>query len=289
MSKTKSTTIRSEKADVTPEERYRMIAEAAYFRAEKRGFTGGDVVNDWIQAEAEIDHLLQPSGKAMAAMPPRDIEQRVQAVFASEVAAISERVRAITLQALSTGALDGAALKEVMTAVVKGARQGAAQRGESGAQALTEAMHGLDAALAAAAEATQLAIHEAAGRTNEFSRQGLKRTADELAAVEALFIETLGNTARNATDFTKKTLNDLAEHARASGTAVGTRVQSALAQLTRTLADTAQAKAKAGSQALRNEGALLAGLAAGLLKGIAERLQAAPATTKKPAKTKKGN
>ena len=67
MSKTKSTTIRSEKADVTPEERYRMIAEAAYFRAEKRGFTGGDVVNDWIQAEAEIDHLLQPSGKAMAA------------------------------------------------------------------------------------------------------------------------------------------------------------------------------------------------------------------------------
>lgn len=39
------------------EERHRMIAEAAYFRAEARGFRGGDPVEDWLQAEAEIDRL----------------------------------------------------------------------------------------------------------------------------------------------------------------------------------------------------------------------------------------
>lgn len=44
---------------VTPEERYRMIAEAAYFRAEKRGFVGGDMAEDWLQAEAETERLLQ--------------------------------------------------------------------------------------------------------------------------------------------------------------------------------------------------------------------------------------
>jgi hypothetical protein len=48
---------------VTPEERYRMIQDAAYFRAEKRGFVGGDPGQDWIEAEQEIDALLRKRGK----------------------------------------------------------------------------------------------------------------------------------------------------------------------------------------------------------------------------------
>ena len=31
------------------------IAEASYLRAEKRGFSGGDPVQDWLDAEKEID------------------------------------------------------------------------------------------------------------------------------------------------------------------------------------------------------------------------------------------
>ncbi|MDA8094994.1 MAG: DUF2934 domain-containing protein [Betaproteobacteria bacterium] len=44
---------------VTPEQRYRMISEAAYYRAEARGFRGGDPAQDWIEAEIYIDQLLQ--------------------------------------------------------------------------------------------------------------------------------------------------------------------------------------------------------------------------------------
>lgn len=44
---------------LTPEQRYQMIAEAAYFRAEKRGFALGDTLQDWLEAEAEIDSILQ--------------------------------------------------------------------------------------------------------------------------------------------------------------------------------------------------------------------------------------
>ena len=40
---------------ISAEERYRLIAEAAYYRAEKRGFQGGDPAQDWIQAEKEVD------------------------------------------------------------------------------------------------------------------------------------------------------------------------------------------------------------------------------------------
>ncbi len=36
-----------------------MIAEAAYYKAEKRSFTGSHALNDWIEAESEIMHLVQ--------------------------------------------------------------------------------------------------------------------------------------------------------------------------------------------------------------------------------------
>lgn len=47
---------------ITRQERQRMIAEAAYYRAERRGFSGGDSVHDWLAAEAEVDALLQRMG-----------------------------------------------------------------------------------------------------------------------------------------------------------------------------------------------------------------------------------
>ena len=34
--------------------REQMIAEAAYYRAEQRGFVPGNEMSDWLQAEAEI-------------------------------------------------------------------------------------------------------------------------------------------------------------------------------------------------------------------------------------------
>lgn len=45
-------------SEVTPEERYRMIEEAAYYRAEKRGFEPGHEEEDWAAAVAEIDAML---------------------------------------------------------------------------------------------------------------------------------------------------------------------------------------------------------------------------------------
>jgi hypothetical protein len=44
---------------ITVERRHSMIQEAAYLRAEKRGFQGGDPRQDWIEAEREIDTMLK--------------------------------------------------------------------------------------------------------------------------------------------------------------------------------------------------------------------------------------
>jgi hypothetical protein len=46
------------KLDITPEERWKMIAIAAYHKAEKRGFVPGNELQDWAEAEKEISKLL---------------------------------------------------------------------------------------------------------------------------------------------------------------------------------------------------------------------------------------
>jgi hypothetical protein len=47
------------RAKLTPEARQALIAEAAYLRAERRGFAPGREVEDWLAAEIEIDALLR--------------------------------------------------------------------------------------------------------------------------------------------------------------------------------------------------------------------------------------
>lgn len=63
-------------ARIDAETRRRMIAEAAYFRAEQRGFTGGDPLTDWIAAEAEVDAVLRDGdhGELLARIEDRVAE-----------------------------------------------------------------------------------------------------------------------------------------------------------------------------------------------------------------------
>lgn len=44
---------------VSPEARRAMIEQAAYLRAQRRGFAAGNEVEDWLAAEAEVDALLR--------------------------------------------------------------------------------------------------------------------------------------------------------------------------------------------------------------------------------------
>lgn len=43
--------------DACPREQ--MIAEAAYFRAERRGFAPGNEMSDWLQAEADVERVRE--------------------------------------------------------------------------------------------------------------------------------------------------------------------------------------------------------------------------------------
>jgi hypothetical protein len=57
------TTMRPLRADVVasmidPDRRRALIAEVAYYRAERRGFEPGHEAEDWLSAEAEVDTAL---------------------------------------------------------------------------------------------------------------------------------------------------------------------------------------------------------------------------------------
>lgn len=49
----------AQRAAVSVEDRRAMIAEAAYLRAERRGFVPGYETEDWLAAEVEVDALLK--------------------------------------------------------------------------------------------------------------------------------------------------------------------------------------------------------------------------------------
>jgi len=42
------------------EERVRRIREAAYYKAERRGFSPGQELEDWLEAEEEVDNASRP-------------------------------------------------------------------------------------------------------------------------------------------------------------------------------------------------------------------------------------
>ncbi|HTY64682.1 MAG TPA: DUF2934 domain-containing protein [Acidobacteriota bacterium] len=50
---------------ISSEEKFQLIAEAAYFRSEKRSFTPGYELEDWLAAETEVETKLSDIGTSM--------------------------------------------------------------------------------------------------------------------------------------------------------------------------------------------------------------------------------
>ena len=50
--------IAADMTEISAEERRHLIADAAYFRSERRNFAPGLEIDDWLNAEAEIERKL---------------------------------------------------------------------------------------------------------------------------------------------------------------------------------------------------------------------------------------
>jgi len=188
---------------------------------------------------------------------------------------IQKAVRDITLKALTRGELDPDAIRKVTRDAVKGVQEAAAVQGVRVKDVVAEAVAGVDEALAHAAQALKLSIEEAAGRTEKFSREDLAKARESLKNLEGDFLDALRDTARAGSGTVSAILDDLIEHAQASGTAVGRQLER-MSGLSGRMAEAGRAQFEAGMHAAMSSTAMMARIASGVLAGIADSLDTKP-------------
>ncbi|WP_020157239.1 MULTISPECIES: DUF6781 family protein [Methylobacter] len=186
---------------------------------------------------------------------------------------IYRRVKDITLKALTERRLDMENISNVADAVSKGIGEGMGSQGEYSKEAFTQAVSALDDALATAAEASKLAIQEAASKVSDYSQHDFNKAADDIQQLEELFLGTVKKIAKDSNQIIADIVNDFTTHARQSGTAVGQQASiamDALKGLPRISKDTLISSTVAATSALAEIGS-------GILSGIAESLRSSQA------------
>ena len=186
---------------------------------------------------------------------------------------IQQEVHKLTLTALREGGLEKERVKQIVQSVLEGAREGAERHGEHLKSALSEAVSGLDTALVKTASATKLAIEEAAGHLREFTDHDIKRALNDLEGLESTLIDVVSDVAKGSSDLAGRILQDLASHARHSGTAVGRQVQESLSHLSEQWRTTGRDSVIAGADAAKSVSVKIARAASGFLAGLADTLE----------------
>jgi polyhydroxyalkanoate synthesis regulator phasin len=185
---------------------------------------------------------------------------------------IHDAVRNIMLAALQKGRFDSVETKRVVRSVIQGATLGLGNAGDKSQQALRETLAGIDDALAKLAEASKLAIEEAAGRLHDYRKHDLERAFNDMRTLEGMFLDSIKEVADQSVGEAKKILQDLLRHARDSGTTAGDTAKSAIAALEKKFGRTLREVAAAGADIALSTGSNLAEAASGFLAGIAEAL-----------------
>ena len=85
---------------IPAEMRRQMIAVAAYFRAEQRGFRSGDELADWLEAEAEIERRLPRMSDDIESSAKRAFQQRLE----TQIEEWDARIDALKTRALKAKA-----------------------------------------------------------------------------------------------------------------------------------------------------------------------------------------
>jgi hypothetical protein len=175
------------------------------------------------------------------------------------------------LAALSSTGVDLSRIQQVTRTTLEGVNAGVTAHGADSATVARQAVAGIEDALMQAAEASSLAIQEAAGHAGDFARSDLRRAVDELASLESLFMATLADVARAGSETAKTTLGDIRRHLQHSGTIFGERLAGQVGSLREVLALAGQeglqsgmdTAGKAAEQLGRLAGAVLAGMEQG--------------------------
>jgi len=182
---------------------------------------------------------------------------------------VHHKIKTITLKALTSRQLDTDNIKEVVDEVSKGIHAGMTNQSAQAKQLFDHAVSALDDALAVAAEASKLAIEEAASKVTDYSQHDLNEAFKDLQNMEGLFLDSLEKAAKGGNQIITDIVSDFVDHARQSGTAVGKQSLTALEALKK-LPHWGKETVIANTVAAT---ITLAEIGSGFLSGIAESLK----------------
>ncbi|MGZ4960472.1 MAG: DUF6781 family protein [Methylomonas sp.] len=181
---------------------------------------------------------------------------------------VRQKVKTITLKALTERQLDMDNIQDVVEWVSRGINEGILDEGKEAGTIFAHAASALDDALAIAAEATKLAIQEASSRVSDYTRHDFHIASKDLLDLESMFLNTL-ETVGKGNQVVSDIVRDFVKHARQSGTAVGQQADAALEAL-KNLPYWGTEAAISNTLATTRT---LAQIGSGILSGIAESLQ----------------
>jgi hypothetical protein len=182
---------------------------------------------------------------------------------------VHQQIRDITLKALTKRQLDMENIKSVTEAVSKGINEGVDTQGEHAKDVFMQAVTALDDALAMAAEASKLAIEEAASRVSDYSQHDFNDAIKDLQGMEGSFLGTLEKIAKGSNQVVGDIISDFIAHTGQSGTAVGKQTLIALDAL-KNIPQLSKNLIVSSTVATAST---LAQIGSGILLGIAESLQ----------------
>ena len=214
--------------------------------------------------ESEPDSGLQQLKEAVrqTVASGRDLQSHISELVFSALSTATARIDLAHLQRVTRAALEG---------VGEGAQAGAA----GSAEVIRKSVAGVEDALLKTAGVSHLAIEEAAGHVEEFSKTDLRRAVDELASLQELFLNVLGDVAKAGSKTAATAFTDIQRHIRDSGGVLGTMLADNARDLQGLFPPVAREGLQAGVESAGKAAEQMARMAGGLLTGIARGLEEA--------------
>jgi len=199
-----------------------------------------------------------------------------EAAASADIKDLRERVRDITLQALTRQRLDQESIRHVLETVTGGLKDGFT-RGFKGSEEeleprYKEAIAGVDEALKKTVQAARLATEEALGEVREFVDEDLKKSLQSISSLEQDLLESLKKTGAEGSTLIKSVIGRVTDHMKTSGTAVGHETKEAISQIQDLLARVGKQGIANASDSGRKLSDQIAQVASGILSGMADAI-----------------
>ncbi len=195
---------------------------------------------------------------------------------------LRERVRTLVTQALVARQADPAAVKEVLRAAVSGIDVGLNRRGEQAGEALREAVKGLDEAVARSAYAVKLALEEAWSKGDADTGAETREAMASVQDLEQDLLSTLKQTADGSQRWLQVEFSELAAHLARTGTDTGAQVRDVMQQLGNRVGNVARETGADAMAAASTTGSRLREVTAGILRGLADAIDARAGAADQP-------